>query len=77
MTVINVLPIILLGVGAVIIWISFTNEENVTGLWVAGKDFRDKQFKESERFKRRTYTIIKLVGILLVISGCLIEIFAK
>jgi hypothetical protein len=77
MTVMKCLPIILIGLGAIIIWISFTNEENITGLWVAGKDFRDKQFKDSERFYKRTYFVARLIGIILFLSGCVIVIFSK
>jgi hypothetical protein len=74
MTFLKCLPIVLLAVGAVIIWISFTNEENITGLWVAGKDFRDAEFKDSERFRRRTYTIFKLAGILIFLAGIAVAV---
>jgi hypothetical protein len=76
-TLLQILPIVLLAIGAVIIWISFSSEENITGMWVAGKDFRDKEFKEGERFHKRIYTILKIVGILLFLSGCLIAILVK
>jgi hypothetical protein len=76
-TIIKIVPIILLGVGGVMIWISFTNSENITGMWVAGKDFRDKEFKDSEYFHPWTYRLIRMIGILLVLSGCAIVMLAK
>jgi len=68
-TIIKLLPLILLGLGGIITWISFTNEDNVTGMWVAGKDFRDKEFKDKEKFYNKTYFRLRIIGIILLLFG--------
>ncbi len=75
MKIIEIISIIMFIVGVILLWISFTNEENVTGMWVAGHDFRDKEFKNSERFSRKTYIVLRIIGIILMVPAILILIF--
>jgi hypothetical protein len=64
------LSLLLVVGGAVVTFVSFTNMENLTGLWVAGKIDRDQQFQEAGRFQKRAYLIFRLAGILAFLIGC-------
>jgi hypothetical protein len=57
------LSMVLVIVGALLFLASFTNVEMITGLWVAGKIQRDKQFIEAGQFKKRAYWILRITGI--------------
>lgn len=72
MTLLKCLPIVLIVLGGILIWISFTSEDNITGLWVAGKDFRDKEFIEGGKFRRRTYLLLRIIGLIALAAGIVI-----
>jgi hypothetical protein len=74
MAVIEGLSIVLLVSGIIVIFISFTNMENITGLWVAGKIGRDKQYLEAGRFKRKVYLILRWIGVVSFVSGVILMI---
>jgi len=77
MTFLEVFSLVLVVSGGIILFIAFTNQENITGLWVAGDIQRDKQFIDAGRFRKRAYLIFRLAGVLMFLSGCAIMIFDK
>jgi hypothetical protein len=77
MKILDIVLVVLLFAGGVILWISFTDKENVVGLWSTGRDFRTQHYRDSEKFKKRTYLILRIVGFLMVIPSCLLLWFLK
>ncbi len=72
MTFVEGLTMALIILGVVVFFISFTNVEMITGLWVAGDIKRDKQFMEAGQFRKRIYLILRIAGIILFVSGILL-----
>ncbi len=70
MTFLEGLSLLLVVGGALVTFISFTNRENLTGLWAEGKIDRDQQYQDAGRFKKRVYLILRWVGIIAFLVGC-------
>ena len=56
--------------GIIVLLVSFTNVEMITGLWSEGDIDRDRQFVQAGQFKKRVYIILRVAGILALLSGC-------
>jgi hypothetical protein len=69
MTFLEGLSMVLLIGGLVIVFVSFANIENLTGLWVAGDIERDEEYKKAGRFRPRAYLILRWVGIIAFFAG--------
>jgi uncharacterized protein YjeT (DUF2065 family) len=69
MTFLDGLSMLLVVGGVLLTFISFANRENLTGLWVAGKIDRDRQFQEAGRFRPQAYHIFRAAGILAFLAG--------
>jgi hypothetical protein len=68
----DILSIILLVGGIILLFVSFANMENITGLWVAGDIQRDEQFVNSGRFMKRVYLILRITGLLMAAAGVIL-----
>lgn len=68
----DILSIILLVGGILLLFVSFANMENITGLWVAGDIRRDEQFVNSGRFMKRVYLILRITGLLMAAAGVIL-----
>jgi hypothetical protein len=69
MPIVDLIVVVLLVSGAVCVFFSFTNEENISGMWVAGNVNRDKQYQDAGRFGRKAYIITRWAGVVLLVSG--------
>jgi hypothetical protein len=69
MTFLEGLSMLLLIGGLVIVFVSFANIENLTGLWVAGNTDRDDEYKKGDRFRPRAYLILRWAGIIAFLAG--------
>jgi uncharacterized protein YjeT (DUF2065 family) len=72
MTFLEAFSMVLVIGGILIFFVSFTNVEMITGLWVAGDIQRDKQFTEAGQFRKRVYWILRIVGGLAFAAGLII-----
>ncbi|MFN2298262.1 MAG: hypothetical protein ACK2UB_05390 [Anaerolineales bacterium] len=63
------LSMVLLIGGLVVLFVSFANIENLTGMWVAGDVDRDEEFKKGDRFRPRAYLILRWAGIIASLAG--------
>jgi hypothetical protein len=63
--------------GIVVLFVSLTNREMITGLWVAGDIKRDQDFIDKGRFLKRVYLILRIVGILMIIAGLILMTLLK
>jgi hypothetical protein len=74
MTFMEGLSMVLLIGGLVVLFVSFANIENLTGMWVAGDVDRDEEFKKGDRFRPRAYLILRWTGIIASLAGAAIMI---
>jgi hypothetical protein len=63
--------------GIVVLFVSLTNREMITGLWVVGDIKRDQDFIDKGRFLKRVYLILRIVGILMIIAGLIMMTLVK
>ncbi|MBN1438808.1 MAG: hypothetical protein JW929_05290 [Anaerolineales bacterium] len=72
MSLLETVAMIAVILGVILFFVSFSNVEMITGLWVAGDIDRDEEFIKAGQFRKRIYWILRILAVVIFAVGVLL-----